>query len=174
MSPPKAAAGRMSGTEYAKHRGCSSQAVTQAVAAGRLTKSVKKLPSGRLSIDAKRADLEWAASTYSDRAPLTGPTAPRRGAAGDDEPVSLMDVRNRHELAKAQLAELDLAERRGEILEAREVEARLVGVFSSCKTKLLGVPSRVRQQDPTLTKPQVALVEATIREALEGLAEGGA
>jgi phage terminase Nu1 subunit (DNA packaging protein) len=160
---------RLSARAYAKHRRCDHKAVTQAIAIGRLTKSVKRLAGGKYSIDPKRADLEWEASTYADRVPLTGPTAPR-GLAG--EPPDLKEARARLETAKAQLAEMDLAERRGELVLAREVEARLVGVFSSCKTKLLGVPSRVRQQDPGLTKPQVELIEATIREALEELADG--
>ena len=160
----------MTGREYARHRGCEPSAVRQAIKAGRISASVKRDAAGDYSIDPKRADLEWAATTYADRVPLTGPTAPGGSASGGEDPVSLMEARHRLELAKAQLAEMDLAERRGEILDAREVEARMVGVFSSCKTKLLGVPSRVRQQDPTLTKPQVALLESTIREALEGLA----
>jgi phage terminase Nu1 subunit (DNA packaging protein) len=155
---------------YAKHRGCALRAVQQAIEAGRLTRSVVRTDDGKYLIDPKRADIEWAASTYADRVPLTGPTAPTRGAPDDEDPVSLMQARNRLELAKAQLAEMDLAERRGEILDAHEVEARMVGVFSSCKTKLLGIPSRVRQEDPTLTKAQIAILELSIRAALEDLA----
>jgi phage terminase Nu1 subunit (DNA packaging protein) len=146
-----------------------------AIETGRLTKSVKKNPGGTYSIDPKRADLEWAASTYADRVPLTGPTAPAAvlpagPATAGAEAMSLGEARARLEAAKAELAEMDLEERRGELVPAREVEARLVAVFSSCKVKLLGVPSRVRQQDPGLTKAQVALIEASVREALEDLA----
>ncbi|MCM2332754.1 MAG: DUF1441 family protein [Anaeromyxobacteraceae bacterium] len=156
----------LSARAYAKHRGCDHKAVTAAIKIGRLTKSVKRSKGGRYAIDPRRADAEWDAATYADRVPLTGPTAP---AAGEENP-SLMEARARLETAKAALAELDLGERRGELVPAREVEARLVAVFSSCKTKLLGVPTRARQWDPTLTKAQVELIEATVREALEDLA----
>jgi phage terminase Nu1 subunit (DNA packaging protein) len=162
--PSKPAPRTLSPRGYAAHRGCSLRSVQEAISAGRLTRSVKRTEGGRYQIDAGRADLEWAASTYADRVPLSGP------AARDAEPADLQRSRSRLEMAKAQLAELDLAERRGEILDAREVEARMVSVFSSCRVKLLGIPSRVRQQDPTLTKGQLALIEATIREGLEDLA----
>lgn len=165
--PPKPPG--LSQRAYAKHRKCALRAVQQAIEVGRLSKSVKRTTGGGYLIDAARADVEWAASTYADRVPLTGPTAPA-GAPLVEELMSLGEARARLEVAKASLAEMDLAERRGELVESREVEARLVGVFSSCKTKLLGVPARVRQQDPGLTKPQVELIETVIREALEGLA----
>jgi len=165
---------RLSLRAYARHRGCALNAVQQAISAGRLSsKSVTKSPDGTYSVDPKRADIEWAASTYADRVPLTGPTAPR-GDKRDDgaqaELPDLMEARARLEAAKADLAEMDLAERRGELVQANEAEAQMVAIFSSCKTKLLGVPARVRQQDPGLTKEQVELIEAVIREALEGLA----
>lgn len=69
---------RLSARAYARHRGCDHKAVTQAIEIGRLHKSVKRGQDGEYAIDPKRADIEWAASTYSDRVPLTGPTAPAR------------------------------------------------------------------------------------------------
>ena len=59
-----------------------------------------------------------------------------------------------------------------EAMTDAELEARLVTLFASCKTKLLGIPSRARQADPTLSSVQVAIVESLVREALEDLAEG--
>lgn len=161
---------------YARHRqaaglvGGTLHAVQEAVAAGR----VKTTKDCKIA-DARVADVEWEASTYADRVPLSGPAATKRGrqrkaAEGDDETPSLGEARARLDAAKASLAELDLAERRGELLQAQDVEARIVAVFSQCKTKLLGVPSRARQQDPGLTVAQLALLEALIREALEDLA----
>ena len=93
--------------------------------------------------------------------------------AGVAPPSSdLADARARLDLAKALLAELDLAERRRELLPARDVEARLADAFANCKTKILGVPSRARQMDPALTHAQLALFEKLLREALEDLAGG--
>ena len=158
---------------YATHRGCAWSTVDNAIKAGRLSASVVPGKGRRKLIDPVRADAEWKASTLSDRVPLTGPTAPK-GRARDEDAPSLAEARARLDAARAELAEMDLSERRGELVPASEVEARLVSVFASCRTKLLGAPSRVRQQDPTLTRDQVAIIETVIREALEGLAEAAA
>lgn len=160
--------------EYARHRearglvGTTHGAVQAAIKSGRLVKAVV---NGK--IDSAIADAEWASTTLEDRVPLTGPTSP----ASDDEDdlpdgiPSLKESRARREAAEAALAEIELAEKRSELVLAADVESRLVNVFSRCKTKLLGVPSRARQRDPGLTGPQVSLIEALIREALEDLSE---
>ena len=156
---------------YAKRRGCALSTVQEAIRTGRLAKSVTKDEQNRYSIDAELADQEWAASTHTDRAPLTGPTAPAsagEGGEGGDTP-SLSVARIRHENAKAALAELELGERLGELVEAKDLEARLVGVFASCRQKILGVPSRLRQRDPSLSAEQLAVIEEELREALSDL-----
>jgi hypothetical protein len=141
------------------------RAVQQAIAAGRLSRSVARDAKGDPKIaDADLADREWAGTTHEDRIPLTGPTSPGL------PPPELMESRARREAAQAALAEIELAEKRLELVLARDVESRLVNVFSHCKTKLLGVPSRARQQDPGLTGAQIKLIEQLIREALEDLA----
>jgi phage terminase Nu1 subunit (DNA packaging protein) len=145
---------------YARHRGVSLAAVQAAIRAGRLRASLT--PDGKIA-DAELADAEWEATTYSDRRPLTGPTS------GDPAP-DLGEARARKEAALAEMAEMDLAERRGELVPARNVEAALLAAIMRCKTKLLGVPSRARQQDPGLTAAQVALFDDLIREAMEDLA----
>ena len=93
------------------------------------------------------------------------------GDAGADIPPYKVS-RARREAAEASLAELELQEKRRELLPARDVETRLVNVFAGCKTKLLGVPARARQRDPSLSAEQVAMLEGLIREALEDLAGG--
>jgi hypothetical protein len=155
---------------YARHRkesglaGGTLAAVQQAIKAGRLRKALTK--DGKIR-DATAADAEWAATTHVDRIPLSGP-----GAGGEQTP-DLAQSRARREAAEAALAEIELDEKRRELVPVRDVEARLVGVFSSCKTKLLGVPSRARQRDPTLTPAQIVLLEELVREALEDLAVEG-
>lgn len=78
----------------------------------------------------------------------------------------------RREAALAEIAELDLAERKGQVLDIDQVRADVIAKFSMVKTRLLGVPSRARQRDPSLTGRQVAMVDELIREALEELAAG--
>jgi hypothetical protein len=72
--------------------------------------------------------------------------------------------------AKADLAELELAKAAGLLVVARDVKQRLVAEFTECKTKLLAIPSRARQQLPHLTNADVAALEKLVREALENLA----
>lgn len=171
--------------QYARHRerlgldGATLRAVQVAIRDGRLSTS---LTADRKKIrSAKAADAEWAASTHADRVPLTGPTAPAAAApaspAGDGEEAPVNELgaaRARHAAAQAELAEIELARKRGELMPARNVEARLADVFLRCRMRLLAVPARLRQQDPSLGADQLRLVEGLIVEALEELAGGGA
>jgi hypothetical protein len=152
---------------YARHRkelelaGGTLYAVQTAIKSGRLKKSLT--PDGRIA-DAKAADVEWGATTHVDRIPLSGPTSV------GVQPPDLGESRARREAAEASLAEIELAEKRRELVLAKDVESRLVNVFAQCKTKLLGVPARCRQRDPGLTGPQIELIESLVREACEDLA----
>lgn len=166
--------------KYARHRelrglpGGTLRAVQVAIKTGRLSTSLTT--DGKRIRSAAKADEEWVGSTKADMAPLTGPTGPQNGAAKPTNgapPVNeLAAARTRSEAAKAELAEIELAVKRGELISARDIEARLADVFLRCRTRLLGIPSRLREQDPTLSGKQVVLVEALIREALKELATG--
>lgn len=69
----------------------------------------------------------------------------------------------------AQLKKLKLEAAQRLLIPRAEVEAGLVDYISACKTKLLAIPSRVKQADPSLTLKQVELIEGLVREALEEL-----
>lgn len=143
---------------YARHRGCALAAVQKAIDAGRLKASVGRDGAGRPTItNPEVADLEWDATT---RTPVDTP--------------DLQAARARREQALAELAELKLAQARGELVEAAEVERTIVDTFTRCRTKLLGLPARVKQQIPHLSADDVATINALVREALEDLATEGA
>lgn len=167
---------------YARHRaerglpGASHTAVQKAIKAGRIRVGL----DGK--IDPEEADRLWVANT--DEGHRRGPAhEPKRPAVveppastplpplepGDPVP-NYQEARARREAAEAALAEIELAEKRVELVPARDVEARLVKEHSQAKTKLLGVPARARHQDPSLTAEHLALFEDLIREALEDLA----
>lgn len=74
--------------------------------------------------------------------------------------------------AKAQLAEIDLAERRGELVSVAEAEARWIDIVTTIKTLVLGVPSRFAQRRPTLAA-EVPLLKELLRETLEEIATDG-
>lgn len=155
---------------YARHRkelelaGGTLRAIQVAIRDGRLSRSLTA--DGKI-MSAEAADAEWLSTTRIDRIPITGPTA-----AGTPPP-DLNESRARREAAEAALAEIELAEKRRELVPAKDVESKLVNAFAHCKTKLLGVASRARQRDPALTGPQVSLFEDLIREALDDLADAG-
>jgi len=163
--------------QYARHRerlgldGATLRAVQVAIKSGRLMASVTA--GGKIKT-ARAADAEWASSTNADRVPLTGPTAPAKGDAPAPPVNELAVARARREATLAELAEIELAQKRGELIRARDVEARLADVFLRCRTRLLGIPARLREQDPTLTAAQLGLIENLIRGSLEELAGGEA
>mgnify|MGYP005812867815 CR=1 FL=1 len=151
--------------EYAAHRGCSPNTVTVAKRTGRLRKCM--LPSGRIR-SAAEADAEWAANTQHNRIPLTGPTAPRaNGSIGAIE--DLAEARFRREAALAETAEIELKKMKGELVDAKAMEAVMAADYSAVRTKLLGVAARARQMDPTLTEAQIPLFDDLQREPLEDL-----
>lgn len=157
---------RISLRAYARHRkaeglaGGTLRAVQVAIKSGRLSRCVV---AGKIA-SAAAADVEWDSTTHVDRIPITGPTA-----AGTPPP-ELAESRARREAAEAALKEIELAEKRGELVPAKDVESKLVNVFAHCKTKLLAVAARARQRDPALSGQQLELFENLIREALDDLA----
>ena len=153
--------------EYARHRrsaglsGGTLKAVQTAIDSGRLSTSLT--PDGERIVSVDLADAEWAASTLEDRVPLTGPSA--------SSPSSdLQKLRVERETIALELAKIELGRQRGELVLAKDIEARLVSVFTHCRTKLLGAASRIQHRIPTLTTDQLAVIDEVIRESLEDLA----
>ena len=57
----------MNQSAYARHRGCSRQAVGAAIKEGRLGDCLHEDEVGRLLIDMEAADMEWARNTDADQ-----------------------------------------------------------------------------------------------------------
>jgi phage terminase Nu1 subunit (DNA packaging protein) len=156
---------------YARHRkerglpGTTLYAVQAARDSGRLGGALDR--SGRI-ISAEAADAAWLASTNADMVPTSGLTAP--AAAHAAAPSPLAEARARQATAGATLAELELAEKRGQLVRIDDVEARWADIVTIARTKLMGLPARARLRDRTLTAKQVAMLDALVREALEELA----
>lgn len=151
-------------------------AVSEAIKNGRLVKSVVRDEFGSPKIaDPDLADREWEANTDSaKRANAAGgvdreAAAPRR-ELGEDGVETVASSTQRLKSAQADLAELKLKEAQRELVPSRDVESRFVNVFTSCKTRLLAIPSRARQAMPHLSNADVAALDALVREALEELA----
>ncbi|MGP9814426.1 DNA packaging protein [Rhodopseudomonas sp. NSM] len=71
---------------------------------------------------------------------------------------------------QADQAAIKTARLRGELVTAAAVEARWSDVLRRLRSKILAVPSRVRQSCPNLTARDVATFDLELRRALEDLA----
>lgn len=185
----------MSLRAYAVRRGVSAESVSKAVRTGRLVASVTVIAGAPKIADPDLADREWEANTQpridqpqpsqqrpAPRAKVARVADPDDGEDEDDDelpadvpPYKLSRARReaeaaRREAALADLAEIDVAERREELVPADEARAFIFERFAVVKGKLLGVPSRVVQQLPHLAKEVEPVIDGLIREVLEELA----
>lgn len=144
----------ISQAEYAKHRGCSEAAVSKAISANRIS-----LIDGK--IDPAVADVQWAKNTRvragSGRPPAGESTPPSEQLglmpegtpdkpAGDASAPGGDDYwksRSRREAAEAELAEMDLATKRGELIQVKAVELVWSSALASCREHLLQVRARL-------------------------------
>lgn len=91
--------------EYARHRGCSRQAVGKLVDSGKI--ALHPQPDGKKLIDKAEADLALGANVTRILAELDEPPAPIEPKA----PAGLTKARTEREQFAARLAELELEER---------------------------------------------------------------
>jgi hypothetical protein len=174
---------------YARHRGVSHVAVKKAIDTGRIT----PLPDGTIDPDA--ADAQWAQNTLQPRkasadqgkpgatanAPLASRQAPPSPApevaaaplsAGG---TSLLQARTVNEVLKAQLNKVELAQRKGELVDRAQAIAHVFKLARTERDAWLNWPARISAQmaarlnvDPHAL--HVAL-DAAVREHLSELGE---
>lgn len=136
---------------YARRRGISQAAVSQAVTSGRITTVDGK-------IDPAVADREWAENTDQSkpRNSVTGepgrrkaPDAPgapmdlRGGDEGGAPTVGYARARAAREVYQAQLAKLELEERRGLLVRADEVKLGAFTMARKARDLLIALPERM-------------------------------
>lgn len=180
---------------YARHRDVSATAVHRAIESGRLSTCVVRDASGKFRgiTDLHLADREWAASTDLTKAPMSvilraeemqAPEVPNGdetaapassdapGGDGETHPdrPSLSDATAREKHWKAKTAELEYKQRIGELVDAKEIEARIADEYSRCRTKMLGLARKAKAAMPDLTPAHVVTIDNLVREALEDLA----
>jgi hypothetical protein len=97
-------------------------------------------------------------------------------AAGNDAPAKVESFsawRVRREAALAQQAEIDLAERCGQLVRVDHVDEMVTWACAVAKDLLLGLPARVAPAVPGLSADEVrALLDDEVRYALDQLADG--
>lgn len=128
--------------QYAKHRGVSEAAVSKAVKVGRIS-----LIDGK--IDPVAADAQWARNSRvragAGKPVMEVPVVDPDDDGGDSRPGAedYLVSRARREAAEADLAELDLAERNGQVIAVKAVEGAWAQALSAAREHLLQVRSRL-------------------------------
>lgn len=173
---------------YAKRRGVSAEAVSKAITAGRLKESVVRVGGAPKISDPDLADQEWGANTQPRADVKRGGKSidakqlaeAERVAAEGGIPSYEMSraIREwaaaRREVALADMAEIDVEERRGELVGVEQAREEVVERFTVVRTKLLGLPARVKQRLSHIIAADVLVIDDLVREALEELADDDA
>ena len=165
---------------YARHRGVSDAAVRKAVASGRIT------PEADGTIDAERADREWARNSAAPRSGtrqgVVKVAVAEAGGPANDGPAalpasgtSLLQARTVNEVVKAQTNKVRLARLKGDLVDRSQALAHVFRLARAERDAWLNWPARISAQlaarlaaDPHLT--HVAL-EAAVREHLQELGD---
>jgi hypothetical protein len=176
---------------YGRRRGTSVESVRRAIKRERLKACLCRDARGNVKIaDPDLADREWARNTDLSKAPgyvkqrsvdgsVTGPVTASVTAVGDAGEPSLAESSRSEKQWKARSAELDYRKKAGELIELATVQARdaqleaLWGeIVVTFRTKMLGLPSKLRQRcaKDDVTDPALRVLNVLIEEALEELA----
>jgi phage terminase Nu1 subunit (DNA packaging protein) len=161
----------MSLRAYAKRRGVSAEAVSKAITVGRLDKSVTRIGGAPKIADPELADREWDANTQQ-RVDQPAP-APRDPPEYIAHRTAREGAAARKELALAEIAELELAERKGEFIRIEDARRDVMEKFTVVRTHLLGVVPLFAARFPELAGDEmITVLDELIRGALEELADG--
>ena len=157
-------------SEYAARRGCAPSAVTRALNEGRITAIVV---DGRAMIDPAVADIQWGRNTRRrvDSRPATDAAA---APPTDGDPVSYEDARRRREQAEAQLAELKLAEKCGDLVRVADVTSALTKRIIIYRDSMLQIPARLSAQLAAESDEAsvYAILDKELRHVMTELARG--
>lgn len=160
---------------YARHRGCSAPSVQQAIAEGRLSKSLIKVKGVAKIKSLKAADKEWAANTGPTASARVDTAKKQRGLP--DDKIDFAEAKRRRAIEDLKVARnnaehhaLDLAERAGDLISAKQAREDVANDYAHVRTKMLGVSARCKQRIPGITNNGIKIIDDLIREALEELA----
>ena len=170
--------------EYARRRKVSREAVRKAIESKRIT----GIPhQGRVMLDPDVADIQWARNTNVDQqqrgAPGQFETTQQRaqealqGAlempAGPESPL-LVQAKTDTEKIRRELMELELAEKRGQLVKVVDVERAYAAKLVAAREALESLPDRLAAKIAALgdaTKVHVMLTEE-LRLAMTQLQRG--
>ena len=146
------AVGVVSKKEYAEHRGCSAAYVSKLIRQGKLA-APALMADGTINVA--------LADQMLGTAPLLEPEAPPPSGG-----PSYSAERARREAAEAHLAELKLAQQRGETLSRSDVARATFDIFRTLRDTLQALPARHADELAAETDPR--LLAYRLREVLNG------
>ncbi|MGF6859660.1 phage terminase Nu1 subunit (DNA packaging protein) [Rhodobacteraceae bacterium MBR-64] len=131
---------------------------------GALTQLVKRGIATRLGHNAY--DLTTSTRAYIEH--LRGTAA---GRGGEEQVLTLTGERARLASAQADAQELKNATLRGEMVKADDVAREWADVLRALRSRLLAVPSRVRQSLGHLAPADVDVIDREIRNTLQQIGQ---
>jgi hypothetical protein len=150
--------------------------VQYAITSGKIQKGVVE-KEGKIFIDVDIANQEWDPRFETTRSSVIPPGQPTAIPGGDlvpgpgvEQVVAQSVSKAKREGYEAEMARLKLETLQGKLVEVEEVEQRWISIASLTRTKVMGVPSKVKQRIPELTDEQYEVLDMVCREALEELA----
>ena len=150
-------------------RGVTEGAVRKAIKTGRIT------PNDDSTIDVDRADQEWKENT--DEAKInTGLPAMAENIPAVNGKPSFAKIKTAHELYKAQLTQLALQEKKGQLINKDQVKAQVYKLGRQVRDSWMNWPARVSAtMAAELGVDEHALhqaLERYVREHLNDIGEG--
>ncbi len=118
----------------------------------------------------ERTDYTDAPQHAPKAAQLERAAAEHPATEGEPSDASMLEAARREKWAKAKLAEIKLAEAEGSLVESEKVIRGYSAQVTGIRNKLLGIPSRAKQQMPDLPLAAVTMLDALVREALTDVA----
>lgn len=136
------------------------KAVQKALAAGRITKAGDK-------IDSEQADAAWEANTDTAKRRQGNGNGHQTGSAA---PGSYLHERTEREKLRRQREQMEFERESGELVRRADVLGGFEALVTRTRSKLLGIPSKCKQQIPHLSNKDVLIIDNIVREALLELA----
>ena len=155
--------------KYATLRGVTEGAVRKAIKTGRIT------PNDDGTIDVDRADQEWKENTDEAKINTGLPAMAENIPAANGKPT-FTKIKTAHELYKAQLTQLALQEKKGQLINKDQVKAQVYKLGRQVRDSWMNWPARVSAtMAAELGVDEHALhqaLERYVREHLNDIGEG--
>lgn len=159
-------------SQFARNLGVSFAAVKRAIEVGRIPSAAvgtRDLGSGR-TVPAIVDEAAARAGFLGELPRQAASSAPAPSMCASHVPP-LAVSRARKEAALAGLRELEVEQAAGRLVNAEEFRLKFSQMVVQARTRLLGIPSKMKGRIPHLTVDEAEIVKQLIRESLEEISD---